>query len=129
MARSTTCPLRRDEDALTQDAPDAALLGAALAGDEQAARCLVRRHGARMHACALRMLGDAGTAEEIVQDVFTQLFRSGRTIRSQTSIGAWLFTATLNRCRDVLRRRSFGHEMKASTIGAAVADGAPDPYA
>jgi len=106
---------------------DPALLAAALDGSERAARELVRRHGARLHACALRLVGDAGAAEEVVQDVFDQLLRHGDGFREESALGTWLYAVTLNRCRDVLRRASFAAARSAQPVSPHLADGALDP--
>lgn len=108
--------------------PDAALLAAALDGDQQAAYELVRRHGGRVHACALRVLGNSATAEEIVQDVFSKLFRDGHAFRQESSLGTWLYAVTLNRCRNVLRRASFRAAVDAKPLVIDLPDESPDPH-
>jgi RNA polymerase sigma-70 factor (ECF subfamily) len=80
-----------------------------------------------VHALALRMLGDAGTAEETVQDVFEQLFRSGHALRHQSSLSTWLHTVALNRCRDTLRSRSFQRARDLEPLTAGLRDHSSDP--
>ena len=58
--------------------PDAELVRRLKAGGPDAARCfdrLVARHGARLRRRAARILGDDAEAEDIVQDVFTNVHR------------------------------------------------------
>lgn len=113
------------DDALSSDA---ALLAAALDGDQTAARDLVRRHGGRVHACALRMLGDTQTAEEVVQDVFSRLLRDGHSFRHESALGTWLYAVTLNQCRNILRRSSVRAVADAQRLESTLPDRSPDPH-
>lgn len=109
-------------------ADDWKLLDATLRGDERAARMLVRRHGGRLHACALRMLGDPGSAEEVVQDTFDQLFRSARALRRDSRLATWLHAVLVNRCRDILRRSSFRLAMRVQPLAVDMADPSSDAH-
>lgn len=108
---------------------DRTLLDAALHGDVRAARELVHRHGGRLHACAFRILGDVGAAEEVVQDAFARLFRSGGSLRHDATIATWLHAVAVNRCRDTLRRSSFAHAMNVQPLVADMPDQTPDAHA
>lgn len=99
------------------------LLDAAVRGDDRAGRELVRHHGGRLYACALRILGDSGTVEEVVQDTFDQLFRSAPTLRRDSRLSTWLHAVVVNRCRDTLRRSSF----RMTTYVHPLAVDMPDP--
>ncbi len=55
------------------DPQDAILLHAAQAGDQAAFAALYQRYGALVYRTAYLMLGDAGRAEELTQDVFVRL--------------------------------------------------------
>lgn len=107
---------------------DRTLLDAALRGDEGAAGELVRRHGGRVHASALGILGDAGAAEEVVQDAFDQLFRTGQSLRHDCTLSTWLHTVAINRCRDTLRRSSFRLTMRVQPLSVDMPDHLPDPH-
>jgi RNA polymerase sigma-70 factor (sigma-E family) len=55
---------------------------------------------------AVLMVDDLGTAEDIVQDAFTALFRRhGSDLRSVGDPHAYLTSAVMNRARSALRRR------------------------
>ena len=109
-------------------ADDWKLFDAAVHGDERAARELVRRHGGRLHACALRILGDSGTVEEVVQDTFDQLFRSARTLRRDSRLSTWLHAVLVNRCRDTLRRSSFRLAMHVQPLAVDMPDHSTDAH-
>lgn len=54
---------------------------------------------------AANTLGDPGTAQDVVQDVFVNLARSARTLPKTMCLKAYLVTCAANRCRDLLRQR------------------------
>jgi RNA polymerase sigma-70 factor (ECF subfamily) len=76
------------------------------AGDQSAMAELYDRYSSIVYAVALRVLGDTGAAEDILQDVFLQLWRNpGAFDSARGSLGAWLAVITRNRAIDALRRR------------------------
>ena len=54
---------------------DAALMLRVRDGDDSALECLYDRYGSLLYSLALRLVSDTGAAEEILQDVFLQLWR------------------------------------------------------
>ena len=58
-----------------------------------------------VYGVAIRMLGDAPAAEDIVQAVFLTLWSRPDTFRGG-NLGAWLARVTRNRCLDMLRSRT-----------------------
>jgi RNA polymerase sigma-70 factor, ECF subfamily len=67
---------------------------------------LYDRYSSIVYSVALRVLGDTGAAEDLVQDIFMQLWRSpGSYDSSRGSLGAWLAVISRNRAIDGLRRR------------------------
>ncbi len=55
---------------------------------------------------ALRISRDRGIAEEIAQDVFLELYRSGEKMQSADHTRFWLRRVAVHRATDALRRRS-----------------------
>ena len=84
---------------------DAQIVRDVLDGDTEAYRLLVRRYQDALYAHALRMLGDADEAAEVVQDALVQGYRKLASCRDRDRVGAWLFRIAANRCRDRLRAR------------------------
>ena len=85
---------------------DAMLVSAIRSGDEQAMAQLYDRYSPIIYSVALRVLGDTGAAEDVLQDVFMQLWRNpGAFDSSRGSLGAWLAVITRNRSIDTLRKR------------------------
>ena len=83
---------------------DDVLLRRAAKGDEEAFTFLYRRHQAALYRFALRMIGSAWAAEEIVQDVFMTLMREPKKFDAlRGALGSYLFGIARNRvmkCRE-----------------------------
>ncbi len=87
-------------------APDLATVTAMKSGDQSAMAALYDRYSSIVYAVALRVLGDTGAAEDVLQEVFLQLWRNpGAFDAARGSLGAWLAVITRNRAIDTLRRR------------------------
>jgi RNA polymerase sigma-70 factor, ECF subfamily len=76
-------------------------------------RRLLETHQRMVFSLALRIAGDYGTAEEVAQDVFLQLFHAADTLKSEDHIRFWLRRVTVHRAADALRRRSRHPEIAA----------------
>ena len=70
---------------------------------------------------ALRVLGDAAGAEDVVQEVFVHLFDSIGRYRGDAPFGAWLRRSVANATIDELRRRQW----LAGDEALPAADGMP----
>ena len=74
--------------------------------DENAMEAVFRRYSGPVYSVALRVLRDSGQAEDILQEVFLQLWRRPAAfIENRGSLGAWLVVIARNRAIDLLRRR------------------------
>ena len=99
-------------------------------GDLAAMALVYDRYGALSYSVALRILGDPGRAEDVVQDSFLKLWRgAGQFDASRGSLRTWLLTAVRNRAIDYLRGRG-AHERQERELTAEVrATGAgSDPW-
>jgi RNA polymerase sigma-70 factor (ECF subfamily) len=75
-------------------------------GDQSAMAALYDRYSSIVYSVALRVLGDTGAAEDVLQEVFLQLWRNpGAFDAARGSLGAWLAVITRNRAIDSLRKR------------------------
>lgn len=87
--------------------PDATLVHRLLQKDVSAFEQLYDRHSRAIYSLVLRILQQAGTAEEVVQDVFLQLWRNAAQYDvSRGPFAPWLFTLARNRALDTLRLKS-----------------------
>jgi RNA polymerase sigma-70 factor (ECF subfamily) len=87
--------------------PDAALMHRLLQKDVGAFEQLYNRHSRLVYGLLLRILQQGGTAEEVAQDVFLQLWRNaGQYDESRGPFVPWLLTLARNRALDTLRLKS-----------------------
>lgn len=106
-----------------QAVEDLATILAVASGDRSAFGALYDRYAGTVLALCLRVLGDRAEAEEVVGDVFWQVWREAdRFDPSRGNVIAWL--TTLARTRAIDRRRAVGRR-SAWVVPDAVGDGDP----
>jgi RNA polymerase sigma-70 factor (ECF subfamily) len=86
-------------------APEARLLALAKTGDLEAFEQLVVLHERRVFSLALRLTGSVEDAKDATQEAFIRLHRKIAQIDSGRGVGPWLYSVTLNACRDIGRGR------------------------
>jgi RNA polymerase sigma-70 factor (ECF subfamily) len=86
--------------------PDATLMLQLLRRDVGAFEELYERHSRIVYSLVLRILRQASTAEEVVQDVFLQLWRNSARYDANRPFVPWLLTLARNRALDQLRLKS-----------------------
>jgi RNA polymerase sigma-70 factor, ECF subfamily len=75
--------------------------------DEEALSALYDRYSGLVFSEAMRILRDTGAAEEILQDLFYQVWRTAeRFDPARGSLAGWLVVAARNRAISKLRRKS-----------------------
>jgi RNA polymerase sigma-70 factor (ECF subfamily) len=85
---------------------DMRLVARIRAGDQQSMSELYDRYAKVVYAVALRVLQDAGAAEDVLQDVFLQLWRNPDAFdASRGNLAAWLAVISRHRSIDRLRKR------------------------
>lgn len=101
---------------------DSELLNELATGDEAAFRLLVERHIDRAYAIALRIVGNAADAEDVVQDTMLKIWsHRGRWQHGRAKFSTWLYRVISNRCID-LRRKPRNENVETVP---EVADGQP----
>ncbi|MEO8084694.1 MAG: sigma-70 family RNA polymerase sigma factor [Ardenticatenales bacterium] len=85
---------------------DAALLVRVAAGEVAAHALLYERHAATLLLYLRRLVGDPEVAEELLHDVFLDVWRGAATYRAQSRVGTWLLAIAHSRACNELRRRS-----------------------
>jgi RNA polymerase sigma-70 factor (ECF subfamily) len=91
----------------SQVSPDAALVARLLERDVSAFEELYGRHSRIVFGLVVRILQQATTAEEVVQDTFLQLWRNAAQYDvSRGPFLPWLLTVARNRALDQLRLKS-----------------------
>lgn len=77
-----------------------------LSGDETAMADIYDRYSGIVYGVALRVLSDAGAAEDVLQEVFLQLWRNPKSFdANRGKLPAWLAVIARNRAIDHLRKR------------------------
>jgi len=86
--------------------PDAAEAGARPRPREEALAALYHGHYAALVRTAVLLVGDVGTAEDVVQDSFIATYHAWWRLRDTSRALPYLRRAVMNRARSVLRRRA-----------------------
>jgi RNA polymerase sigma-70 factor (ECF subfamily) len=85
---------------------DEVLVRRVASGDERALSALYDRYAGLVYGRGMRYLGDRGTAEELVQDVFTSVWKNAAGFDpARASFATWVYRITRNRATDLIRRR------------------------
>ncbi len=85
---------------------DASLLGLVQRGDEYSMATLFDRYSKIVYSVALRVLRDPASAEDVLQEVFMQIWRNPNGfVAARGSLGGWLAVVSRNRSIDALRRK------------------------
>lgn len=98
---------------------DAALISRVVERDESALAVLYDRYAGMLYSMLHRILRDTQAAEEILQDIFFQLWRTAKQFDPKRgSLPAWLTVIARNRAISRLRRRrpEEGEELFECTI-------------
>jgi RNA polymerase sigma-70 factor (ECF subfamily) len=75
-------------------------------GDEHAMAALFDRYSKVVYSVALRVLRDPASAEDVLQEIFMQIWRNPNGfIATRGSLGGWLAVVSRNRSIDALRRK------------------------
>jgi RNA polymerase sigma-70 factor (ECF subfamily) len=93
--------------ALSPEIPpdDIDLAARCAAGEREAQRTLFRDYRERVHATLYRVMGSNRDMEDLVQEVFLQVFRSIRSYRGEARLGTWISRITARVAYAHLARR------------------------
>jgi RNA polymerase sigma-70 factor (ECF subfamily) len=96
-------------------------------GDARAFEVIFDRHGDAAFSLAYRMCGRRPMAEDVVQDAFVSLWRSGaRYDRGRGSVRSWVLSVVHHRAIDAFRRDTVRTSRDVSDEGLAERMPAPD---
>jgi RNA polymerase sigma-70 factor, ECF subfamily len=121
----SSCTATRPDSRAVPQSSDEALVRSIADGDGRAFETLYMRH--RSHVCRflIRFIGNESVAEEMVNEVFLEVWRHAHRFEAKSRVTTWLRAIARYQALSVLRRRS-GAEIDEDAA-AAVADPADDP--
>jgi len=108
-----------------QQQTDIALLNLIARGDKCAMKTLYCRHRLSIYRFSLRLTGDPTTAEDIVSNVFLNVWRCANEFEARSQVSTWLLAIARNLAFSTWRRRT-SEEPVPSTI-EQIEDSADDP--
>jgi RNA polymerase sigma-70 factor, ECF subfamily len=100
---ATSAILSRD---VVNETTDGALVASIAQGDKRALQTLYGRHNVRVYRFALRFLNDDALAEDMVSEVFLDVWRQAERFEGRSKVSTWLLAMARNKALSVLRRRS-----------------------
>ena len=112
-----------EEAAIVQQIADREMIERIGRGDQSAFSALYDRLSRPLYSLALRMLGDAGDAQDALQDVFLQIWSRAATYNpEQSTVFSWTVLLTRSRVIDRLRSRKRRLRVVDSATGDEDAD-------
>jgi len=101
------------------------LIRAIAQGDKHAMQALFAQHRLRVYRFALRLIDDKDAAEDLVSEVFLEVWRHAGRFEGRCRVSTWLLAITRNRALSMLRRRQM--ERLDCDEAAVIPDHADDP--
>ena len=108
-----------------QDNSDAALVEAIAGGDKHALQVLYGRHHVKVYRFALRFVRDEASAEDMVSEVFIDVWRQAERFERRCQVSTWLLAIARNKALSSLRRRS--NEQLDDEVAEFIEDPADNP--
>ena len=104
--------------AAMQTTSDEALIERIAAGDKLAMQVLFARHQVRVYRFVLRLVRDQSVAEELVGEVFLDVWRQAGRFEARSTASTWLLAIARYKALSALRRRTDQEldDDKAATI-------------
>jgi RNA polymerase sigma-70 factor (ECF subfamily) len=106
---------------------DEALVAAARGGDHAAYTTLYQRYADRVYGRLTQLVGPIGEREDLLQQVFLQLYRALPGFRADSSIGTFIHGIAVHVAIDHLRRRRRRPQDFTAAELDELIDGSPTP--
>src|SRR4026208_997265 len=108
-----------------QDTSDEALIDLTAAGAERAIQVLYARHNVRVYRFIVRLTGNESLAEDLVSEVFLDVWRQAEGFESKSQVSTWLLAIARYKALSALRRRTDEH--LDDNMAATIEDTADNP--
>ena len=90
----------------TPDTPDVELIRSIAAGDKHAMQILFARHNVRIFRFLRRFVRDRSAAEDLVSEVFLDVWRQAGRFQGRSQVTTWLLAIARNKALSAPQRRS-----------------------
>jgi len=109
-----------------QPTTDEALVRGIAQGDKRAMQVLFARHNVRVFRFIVRLLGDSAPAEDLVSEVFLDVWRKAHQFEGRSQVSTWLLGIARYKALTHLRRRTV--DQLDEEAAHAIEDPADSPY-
>src|SRR5215467_10827650 len=92
-----------------QETSDAALVGLIADGDKRAMQVLYARHNVRVYRFIVRLSGNPTMAEDLVSEVFLDVWRQAEGFEAKSQVSTWLLAIARYKALSAMRRRTDEH--------------------
>ncbi len=110
-----------------QSTSDEVLIGRVAGGDRLAMQVLFARHHVRVYRFVLRMVRNQATAEDLISEVFLDVWRQAGKFEGRSAVSTWLLSIARFKALSALRRRP--DEELDEEAAEQIEDTADDPEA
>ena len=111
--------------AAVPETSDEALIGRIADGDKRAMQVLYARHNVRVFRFILRLTNNTAVAEDLVSEVFLDVWRQADAFEAKCQVSTWLLAIARYKALSALRRRA--DEQLDDKMAAALEDPADNP--
>ena len=108
-----------------QATSDEVLIGRIASGDRLAMQVLFARHHVRVYRFVLRLVRDESSAEDLISEVFLDVWRQAGKFEGRSAVSTWLLAIARFKALSALRRRTDA-ELDEETA-EAIEDTSDDP--
>jgi RNA polymerase sigma-70 factor (ECF subfamily) len=112
-------------DQLRSDTSDETLIRLIADGEREAMALLYARHKVAVYRFILRITGNANTSDDLVSEVFLDVWRAAANFQAKSRVSTWLLAIARYKALSVTRRRA--DEPLDERAVAVVEDGADNP--
>jgi RNA polymerase sigma-70 factor (ECF subfamily) len=111
--------------AAVQETSDEALVQLIADGDKRAMQVLYGRHNVRVYRFIVRLTGNTTLAEDLVSEVFLDVWRQADGFEAKCQVSTWLLAIARYKALSALRRRS--DDQLDDVMAETIEDTADDP--
>src|SRR5262245_59901862 len=97
---------RTTREVPTDKTSDESLVARVAEGNRQALRLLFARHQQKVYRFVLRLVGNDATAEDVVNEVFFDLWRQAASFENRARVSTWLLAIARNKALTAMRGRA-----------------------